>query len=111
MRYFLICAAVTVGLPTFADEAWVPMTGADIRVALTGRAVTYASAWQAFQVSGRTVYNAASDSWGYWRIEGDQYCSQWPPSDLWACYDMARRGERLRFIGASGDATDATYRE
>jgi len=92
-------------------SVWAPMSGAQIKEALTGRALQYASAHQDFRASGRTRYVAGRESWGYWRVEGDAYCSQWPPSDLWACYSMARRGDALRFIGASGDTTDATYRD
>ncbi|WP_298971378.1 hypothetical protein [uncultured Roseobacter sp.] len=92
-----------------AAEDWVPMSGEEIRAALTDRKLQYANAWQDFRVSGRTLYNAGADSWGYWRVEGDQYCSQWPPSDLWACYGMARSGDRLRFIGQGDDITDAVY--
>ena len=62
------------------------------------------------RASGRTLYNTGRDSWGYWQVRGDQYCSMWPPSDLWACYDMARRGDVLRFFGAAGDSTDGTLR-
>lgn len=110
----LICVAAMV-LPSFvpADEApWQAMTGAQITEALTDRTLHYDSAWQEFRASGRTLYNAGRDSWGYWRVEGDQYCSMWPPSDLWACYGMAHRGDRLRFIGSSADdVTEATYRD
>ena len=92
-----------------AEEDWQAMDGAQIAAALTDRKVQYAQAWQEFKASGRTLYNADQDSWGYWRVERDQYCSQWPPSDLWACYDMARAGDRLRFMGPSGDVTEGVY--
>ncbi|MEO1733028.1 MAG: hypothetical protein AAFR45_05280 [Pseudomonadota bacterium] len=79
---------------------------------MTNKKLTYESgAWQDFRASGRTLYNAGEDSWGYWGVRGDQYCSMWPPSDLWACYDMARSGDVIRFIGASGDVTDGRYSE
>ena len=92
-----------------ADETWVPLSGEDIRVALTDRKLTYNSAWQEFHASGRTLYNAGHDSWGYWQVRGDQYCSMWPPSDLWACYDMSGSGERLIFIDGSGHVTEGAY--
>ncbi|WP_300029190.1 hypothetical protein [uncultured Roseobacter sp.] len=90
-------------------EGWTPMSGEDIGVALTDRKLQYTSAWQEFRASGRTLYNAGADSWGYWRVQGDQYRSQWPPSDLWACYDMQRSGDRLRFVGQGDDITEAVY--
>lgn len=106
----VLMATAFVFCPVWAAaEDWVPMSGEEIRAALTDRKLQYANAWQDFRASGRTLYNAGADSWGYWRVEGEQYCSQWPPSDLWACYGMARSGDRLRFIGQGDDITDAVY--
>jgi len=106
---FLILPAAGLGEEAHQETAWVPMSGDEIRVALTGRALEYKSAHQDFRASGRTRYVAGRESWGYWRVEGDQYCSMWPPSSLWACYGMAQRGETLRFIGEAGDTTDGVY--
>jgi len=111
MRQFVLFFMLCWPFALQADEAaWTPLSGAEISAALTGRVVQYASAWQDFRALGKTLYNAGRDSWGYWRVEGDQYCSQWPPSDLWACYDMTGNGDRLRFIGAAGDISEAVYR-
>lgn len=85
------------------------LTGEEIEAALIDRKLDYANAWQAFRASGRTLYNAGEESWGYWRVDGDQYCSLWPPSDLWTCYDLERQGTVLRFVGAGGDITVARY--
>lgn len=93
------------------EGPWTPMSGAEIQGALAGRVLDYASAHQDFRASGRTRYVAGRESWGYWRVEGDSYCSQWPPSDLWACYTMTRRGDALRFIGAAGDITEGRLRD
>ncbi|SLN59311.1 hypothetical protein PSJ8397_03149 [Pseudooctadecabacter jejudonensis] len=102
----LLCAP-TVGLAQME-----PMTGPQIAAALTDRALVYDDgATQDFRASGRTLYNAGRDSWGYWAVRGDQYCSQWPPSDGWFCYDMARQGDGLRFIAEDGSFTDGTYRD
>ena len=110
-----IYALVLICVPVVAlseEATWQPMNGAEITAALTGRGLQYDSAWQDFRASGRTLYKAGRDSWGYWRVEGDQYCSSWPPSDLWACYDMERVGDRVRFIGsAEDDVTEARYRD
>jgi len=35
----------------------------------------------------------------------------WPPSDLWACYDMERNKDVIRFVGEAGDLTDGRYAE
>lgn len=109
MRRIALILALWLPVSALAEE-WATLMGADLRAALEGRELVYGSgAVQDFRASGRTLYNAGQDSWGYWRIQGDQYCSQWPPSDLWACYAMARKGDRLRFIGAGGDVTDGRY--
>ena len=109
MRRFALMIAL-VAAPVAAEQ-WQPMTGDQIRAALEGRKLQYASAWQEFRSSGRTLYNAGKGSWGNWRIQGDSYCSQWPPQDLWACYTMDRNGDRLRFVGPGNDITEAAYAE
>jgi hypothetical protein len=107
MRRFALMMALMAG-PVAAD-GWHPLSGSEIRAALEGRKVHYARAWQDFRASGRTLYHAGQDSWGYWRIQSDQYCSQWPPSDLWACYGLERQGDRLRFVGEGDDIIEAVY--
>lgn len=107
MRRFALILALMAG-PAAAED-WQPMAGDEIRTALEGRTLHYARAWQAFRSSGRTLYNAGQDSWGYWRVQGHQYCSMWPPSDLWACYTMERQGDALRFVGEGDDITEAVY--
>jgi hypothetical protein len=114
MRRIAQVTALLLGVspgPALAQD-WQALSGDQVRVALEGRKLTYDSgATQDFRASGRTLYNAGRDSWGYWRITGDQYCSQWPPSDLWSCYDLllAPDGARVRFVGGSGETSDATY--
>ena len=108
MKHFALVLAILMPLSAAADE-WTPMTGAEIKTALEGRKLQYANAWQDFRASGRTLYNAGRDDWGYWNVRGDQYCSMWPPSDLWACFDMEKSGEKLRFVGQNNDITEAVY--
>jgi hypothetical protein len=58
---------------------------------------------QIFQKNGVTFYNAGgSQSQGAWKVEGNQYCSIWPPNPSWACYDVARDGDKVTFIAKSG---------
>ncbi len=93
-------------------EGWVPLNGEQIRAALTDRKFVYpADEIQEFYASGRTLYVTARPSWGYWEVRSDQYCSLWPPSDLWACYDVAQKGEAIRFIGSGGDTYDASPKD
>ena len=109
MNRFLAVFLVLAGAAQ--AETWRAMTGAEIAAALTDRVLVYTDARQRFYASGRTLYDAGQESWGYWAVRGDQYCSQWPPSDAWDCYDMATDGASLRFIAADGSATDGTYAE
>jgi hypothetical protein len=64
------------------DAKWIKMDGAQIIQTLTGHSLKYDNATQDFRASGRTLYNAGQDSWGYWAVRDDKYCSMWPPSDL-----------------------------
>lgn len=109
MRAALLGVMILLPLAAGAQDGWTRLSGDEVRAALTDRKLTYANAWQDFRASGRTLYNAGRDSWGYWRVQGDQYCSQWPPSDLWACYHLDQQGERLRFVGTGDDITEAVY--
>lgn len=92
-------------------QDWQPVPDeAGVRATLEGRKLTYDSgAWQDFRASGKTLYNSGRDSWGNWRAQGAQYCSQWPPAGDWACYDLLTSGDKVRFVGAGGDVTDGTY--
>ncbi|MEP2027928.1 MAG: hypothetical protein ABJI96_04360 [Paracoccaceae bacterium] len=111
MRRFALIALLIWPMNAAADGDWFPLNGEEIRLALSDRKLVYEIAWQEFRSSGRTLYNAGADSWGYWRVTGDQYCSHWPPNDLWTCYAMDRSGETLRFVGKGGDITEAHYAE
>jgi hypothetical protein len=58
---------------------------------------------QIFQKSGVTFYNAAGNqSQGTWKVEGDQYCSTWPPNPSLSCYNVARDGNKITFIAKDG---------
>ncbi len=110
MKRLLLIAALL--FPASAQaETWTKLSGPEIQAALEGHTLQYKNAWQDFRASGRTLYNAGRDSWGYWNVRDDQYCSMWPPSDLWACYDMERYADRLRFVGDNNDITEAIYKD
>ncbi len=111
MRVVALALAVLMPLQGGAQSTpWVTLSGSEIEEILTDQTVDYPGAWQDFRASGRTLYNAGRDSWGYWAVRGNQYCSMWPPSDLWACYGVARQGNVVRFIGDAGDTTDGVVR-
>ncbi|MFK7835450.1 MAG: hypothetical protein AB8B60_04460 [Sulfitobacter sp.] len=107
-RGWRMMLALVLPMAAWAEDAgWEPLSGAQISAVLTGKTLDYGTQWQDFRASGRTLYFSGQDAWGYWGVRGDQYCSMWPPSDLWACYDMARKGGMVRFIGQGGETTDA----
>ncbi|MEP1585278.1 MAG: hypothetical protein ABJR46_13775 [Tateyamaria sp.] len=96
--------------PSGALADWIALKGPEISQALTGRTLAYEKAQQDFRASGKTLYVfGGRDSWGNWRVQDDQYCSQWPPQDLWACYGLERQGDALRFVGEAGDVTEGVY--
>ena len=99
----LVGVALALAAPLAAQE-WQRLDGAGIEAALSGRSLIYEGASQVFYPSGRTLYDAGQPSWGYWRVEGDKYCSQWPPGQRWDCYALERSddGARLRFLDSEG---------
>lgn len=103
----LALLAVLIATPASAHEDghWRALAASEISYALNERIYVYEGGeTQRFYASGRTLYNAGQDSWGYWAVRGDQYCSQWPPADGWSCYDMDGDEESgaIRFIAPDG---------
>ena len=59
---------------------------------------------QYFAPSGATQYREENSpvTEGRWRVnERGQYCSVWPPSERWVCYDVLVAGNRIYW--KSGD--------
>ena len=67
------------------------LNGDEILSTLTGATVVYEGARQVFHASGVTDYTTDRPSQGRWAVRAGQYCSTWPPSDTWACYDVLTR--------------------
>ncbi len=58
---------------------------------------------QVFQSSGQTVYiEQGHYAQGSWFVEGDQYCSRWPPGVSKSCFDVTRDGDTITFISSGG---------
>ena len=104
----LLCLAGAAGIPGAAlAETWVKQDAAGIHAALDGAVLAYGDGTsQAFHADGTTLTTGDHASTGAWRVTGDQYCSQWPPSDSWACYDLELNGTVVRFTAASGATSD-----
>ena len=101
-------------LSTAANAGDRKLTDPEIRAALSDHTLQGTGedgkTWQqVFQESGATFYSVGSaQSQGQWTVRGDQYCSQWPPNESWACYDMAEEAGTYVFISASGRKTAGT---
>ncbi len=94
-------------------ENWIRMSNdAAVTHALSGRTVVYdAYTFQYFGPSGSTDYITERASTGRWAARAGQYCSTWPPSDTWTCYDLYVDGDRVRFVGADRSESIGTYKE
>ncbi|HSG94520.1 MAG TPA: hypothetical protein VLA28_03305 [Afifellaceae bacterium] len=85
------------------------MDAATITAALNGKTISGergGKTWvQTFDAAGVTVYTAAGEaaSEGRWRVREDRFCSQWPPSPAWACYDMFADDDVIVFVGEGGE--------
>jgi hypothetical protein len=105
---FILLAVAILALAAPASAVEVAMKGSDILKTLTGARVDGSNWSQSFEVGGATIYTGADgkQSTGRWDVRGDEYCSEWPPSDVWACYamaaDTAADGTTIIWISADG---------
>ena len=109
MRALVIVLSLMAAVASAAD--WTRLEGGDIRTALDDKSLDYGAASQDFRASGATDYYSGRPSSGRWDVRGDQYCSVWPPSDTWACYDvdLSADGTQVRFSRGGTDETVGTY--
>ena len=93
-------------------QGWERLDDDAIRSALGDRVLVYdAYTQQYFGKAGDTRYITDRAADGRWDVRGGQYCSQWPPSDTWACYDVERDGNRVRFIGSDRSVSEGVFAE
>ena len=93
-------------------QDWQRLGDEAIREALAGRTLIFdAYTFQTFAADGSTQFVTERASDGRWEARGGQYCSTWPPSDLWTCYDLERAGDRFRFIGPDRSVSEGAYPE
>ncbi len=92
--YAVFLSANFIASPAFAGEK---MVGAAVEALLNDSTAWYLplgsrSARQYFNKNGDTPYIDASGqkTFGRWMMRGDQYCSAWPPSDHYTCYDVEK---------------------
>jgi len=105
MFRFLLLALCLMASPAHAQEK--KLDGDGITRALPDKTLAGTDGgkqWtQLFRTGGLTVYTIdGNSSNGRWTARGDQYCSQWPPNETWACYDVTVDGKTITFISSSG---------
>lgn len=112
-RLAITCGLMLLGLlGSAATAAEHKLKGPEIEALLADATVTGGSGDSAFKqyfaATGQTTYVGSENtpSQGSWRITGDQYCSVWPPSGTWACYDVegdpSASPPTVTWIGESG---------
>jgi hypothetical protein len=99
---FLAACAPAAAFEKKLDAATLRDLFRDIRLTSTetGRVVE-----QVIQSSGATFtvdIETSAQSQGFWRLEGDKYCSQWPPSQHWTCYDVFGNDDGIVFVSSTG---------
>lgn len=86
MRWVLILAMFFSTL-ALADER--KLNGAEITALLPDIIAIGETTRQTFESSGLTHYDdGRRPTVGRWRVQGDSYCSTWPPGDGWRCYGV-----------------------
>jgi len=108
----LALIAILSGLAGGASAAERALKGAEITALLAGNTATGTSErgpWkQYFDTSGGTAYARGAEplSRGAWAVQGDRFCSQWPPNETWVCYavtgDLDAKPRTVTWIGDSG---------
>lgn len=108
----LVIAIAAFGRSAGAIAEERALTGPEIRALIEGNTVigesVSGSYTQYFDPTGLTTYadEGAEPTEGRWRVEGDQYCSTWPPGEAWICYDvtadLAASPPTITWIGESG---------
>jgi hypothetical protein len=103
----LVFPILAVLMATPAEASEMKLSGSEITNLLKDRTLFAGASGeieQIFQATGATIYSEKSaTSIGHWKIENDQYCSAWPPSELWSCYDVFQDDETIVFVGKSGN--------
>ena len=79
---------------------------------LADRSLVYdAYTFQRFGAAGDTQFVTERASDGRWAARGGQYCSQWPPSDRWDCYDIQLRKDQVKFIASDRSESVGTFQK
>lgn len=87
MRYLIVLILMFCGTAAASEER--RLSGDEIAALLPAITATTESTRQDFATDGGTEFkDAVRTSNGRWRVQGDFYCSTWPPSNAWRCYEV-----------------------
>jgi hypothetical protein len=93
----LLIAASVLSLLAVSARAGELLKGPQIEAILDDSTAWYTplgpdSARQYFNRNGETPYVDAKGekTYGEWQVRGDKYCSIWPPSDHWSCFELEK---------------------
>ena len=85
------------------------LTGPEIAPFLQGIVSMGENSRQTFSHDGTTSYSENGRySAGRWQVQGDKYCSQWPPNTAWACYNVTIDEEAGTIIWQDGSDNPET---
>ncbi|MCJ8308108.1 MAG: hypothetical protein HRU27_04305 [Rhizobiaceae bacterium] len=95
-----IATSMTCG-PAFAELK--TLNGEEIAALLPTIIALSPQSRQTFSAAGPTTYtDRGRDTFGSWRVQGDKYCSEWPPAGGWSCYGVEYDAETARLIWIDG---------
>jgi hypothetical protein len=90
MRALSLMVVATACSTVLAHGEERALTGAQIRELLPRITVKGEATTQDFAASGETIFtDHGKKTSGRWSVEGDQYCSTWPPNAAKSCYGVS----------------------
>jgi hypothetical protein len=93
-RFAVLSAFLLISFPANSQEEKT-LSGLEISVVLSDARVKGVDFQQSFgtpdgETSASTTYWQGNNaSFGRWRVEGDDYCSQWQQDGPWSCYAVS----------------------
>ncbi|MGB0844751.1 MAG: hypothetical protein ACPGVN_08430 [Alphaproteobacteria bacterium] len=105
-----ILSLTTTGLSA-QQEPWLKLNHDQIQRVMVDTEVAYkgeSRVTQTFHGDGTTTYISGRPSLGKWQVRGNKYCSVWPPSESWSCFEIFQDQSKswIRFVGERNDVWD-----
>ena len=109
--FFSFILLISSTIISIADER--KLTGKEVSDLLPKIIANGQNYSQTFTKNGLTTYvYDGRPSEGRWMVQGDQYCSTWPPNNIVECYDVTADTEQqtITWIGPKNSISKATYK-